>query len=87
MRVKEASTAEAAKAGPRHQRVGIGEDVTANLFLLAGASALLALELPIECRERFLRRFELVGVPFDGLARELGIHLNDLHHANLATAL
>lgn len=79
MRVEQAAAVDASEAGPRDQRVGVGEDVPLHVLLLAGPSAHLASELPVEGVLRLQRRRELVDVPLDGLACELGVHLAESH--------
>jgi hypothetical protein len=79
MRIEECAASYATKTRTRHQGVLVTEDVPSDVFLLAGASALFALELPVEGGERFLRGRQLVCVPFDGLPGELGVHFDQLH--------
>jgi hypothetical protein len=86
MRVEQTAAVDAAKAGPRDRRVHVAEDMPADMFPLADPTALLAAELSVEGVEGLLLGHQFVGVAFDGLPRELRVHLDELHQASLGLA-
>jgi hypothetical protein len=79
MWVEEAVAGDAPEAGPRHQAIAVAEDVPFHLLPMAGPSAHLAAELPVEGLEGLPLGLELVGVPFDELRSELRVHRHEVH--------
>jgi hypothetical protein len=83
MRVDEAATIPAAKAGARYKGVGVRECVTRESLLVTDSSAMRATKLAIERFKSVGRRSELVGVPLNKFPCDHGVHLFEGHSPTL----